>query len=73
MIWKEMNGTASVEDVLGLTPEELRDAKARMRPVFGQERIAASAGRFLETLLGNEPRKTGWMRAEASGDAGPWR
>jgi SRSO17 transposase len=24
-------------------------------------------------LLGNEPRKTGWMRAEAAGDPGPWR
>jgi len=73
MILNEMNGAASVEDVLALTLEALRDAKARMRPVFGQERIAASAGRFLETLLGNEPRKTGWMRAEAAGDPGPWR
>ncbi|AOX17211.1 IS701 family transposase [Kozakia baliensis] len=73
MILNDTNGTASVEDVLALTLEALRDAKARMRPVFGQERIAASAGRFLETLLGNEPRKTGWMRAEAAGDPGPWR
>jgi SRSO17 transposase len=23
--------------------------------------------------VGNEPRKTGWMRAEAAGDSGPWR
>nr|WP_243697794.1 IS630 family transposase [Acidomonas methanolica] len=68
-----MNGAGSVEDVLTLTLEALRDAKARMRPVFGQERVALSAGRFLETLLGNEPRKTGWMRAEAAGDPGPWR
>ncbi|MQR99270.1 IS701 family transposase [Gluconobacter aidae] len=73
MILNEMNGTASVEDVLTLTLDALRDVKARLRPVFGQERIAASAGRFLETLLGNEPRKTGWMRAEAAGDPGPWR
>lgn len=73
MIQKEMNGAASVEDVLALTLEALRDAKGRMRPVFGQERVAVSAGRFLETLLGNEPRKTGWMRAEAAGDPGPWR
>lgn len=61
MILNEMNGTASVEVVLELTLEALREAKARIRPVFGQERIAASAGHFLETLLGNEPRKTGWM------------
>ena len=47
--------------------------KARIRPLFGQERVAASAGQFLDGLLGNEPRKTGWMRAEAAGDPGPWR
>jgi SRSO17 transposase len=35
--------------------------------------VAASAGRFLDGLLGNERRKTGWMRAEAAGDPGPWR
>jgi SRSO17 transposase len=32
-----------------------------------------SAGLFLDGLLGNERRKTGWMRAEAAGDPGPWR
>jgi SRSO17 transposase len=41
--------------------------------LFRQERVAASAGKFLDGLLGNEPRKTGWMRAEAAGDPGPWR
>ena len=35
--------------------------------------MAASAGQFLDGLLGSEPRKTGWMRAEAAGDPGPWR
>jgi SRSO17 transposase len=44
-----------------------------MRPLFTQERVAVSAGLFLDSLLGNEPRKTGWMRAEAAGDPGPWR
>ena len=34
--------------------------------------MAASAGDFLDALLGT-PRKTGWMRAEAAGDRGPWR
>ena len=33
----------------------------------------ASAAAFLDTLLGPERRKTGWMRAEAAGDPGPWR
>ena len=28
---------------------------------------------FLDSLLGPERRKTGWMRAEAAGDPGPWR
>jgi SRSO17 transposase len=28
---------------------------------------------FLEGLLGDEQRKTGWMCAEAAGDPGPWR
>jgi SRSO17 transposase len=44
-----------------------------MRPLFTQGRVAASAGAFLDGLLGAERRKTGWMRAEAAGDPGPWR
>jgi SRSO17 transposase len=35
--------------------------------------VAVSAGRFLDGLLGPERRKSGWMRAEAAGDPGPWR
>jgi SRSO17 transposase len=35
--------------------------------------MAESAGQFLDGLLGNEPRKPGWIRAEAAGDPGPWR
>src|SRR3954462_5674927 len=44
-----------------------------MRPLFTQDRVAASAHAFLDGLLGPERRKTGWMRAEAAGDKGPWR
>ena len=66
-------GGASVEATLELWASELRTVKARMRPLFTQERVAASAGLFLDGLLGTERRKTGWMRAEAAGDAGPWR
>jgi SRSO17 transposase len=51
----------------------LRDVKGRIRPLFQQDRMAASAGLFLDALLGPERRKTGWMRAEAAGDPGPWR
>ena len=35
--------------------------------------MAVSAGLFLADLLGGERRKTGWSRAEAAGDFGPWR
>jgi SRSO17 transposase len=64
---------ASIETTLELWASSLRDVKARMRPLFTQERVAVSAGLFLDGLLGNERRKTGWMRAEAAGDPGPWR
>jgi SRSO17 transposase len=64
---------ASVETTLELWASSLRDVKARISPLFSQKRVAASAGKFLDGLLGNEPRKTGWMRAEAVGDSGPWR
>src|SRR6202162_3941203 len=64
---------ASIETTLELWASSLRDVNARIRSLFGQERVAASAGRFLDGLLGNEPRKTGWMRAEAARDPGPWR
>ena len=64
---------ASIEATLELWASSLRDVKERMRPLFTQERVAASAGAFLDGLLGNERRKTGWMRAETAGDPGPWR
>lgn len=51
----------------------LREIKQRIRPLFTQGRVATNAGLFLEGLLGDEQRKTDWMRAEAAGDPGPWR
>lgn len=63
----------SVETTLEQWASSLRDVKTRIRPLFIQERVARSAGQFLDGLLGSEPRKTGWMRAEAAGDSGPWR
>lgn len=44
-----------------------------MSSLFGQARVALSAEYYLESLLGNLSRKTGWQRAEAAGDEGPWR
>jgi SRSO17 transposase len=64
---------ASIEETLELWAVSLREVKARMRPLFTQDRVAVSAGLFLDGLLGEERRKTGWMRAEAAGDPGPWR
>src|ERR1700746_1390877 len=64
---------ASVEITLELWASSLREVKARIGPLFSQQRVAGWAGQFLDGLLGNEPRKTGWMRAQAAGDPGPWR
>jgi SRSO17 transposase len=64
---------ASIETTLETWASSLRGVKRRMRPLFAQERAAVNAGLFLDSLLGDERRKTGWMRAEAAGDPGPWR
>lgn len=64
---------ASIETTLELWASSLRDVKARIRGLFTQERVAASANLFLDGLLGDERSKTGWMRAEAAGDLGPWK
>src|SRR6188472_4345293 len=73
MIRRSWMTGASIEATLELWASSLRDVKARMRPLFTQERVAVSAQRFVDGLLGEERRKTGWMRAEAAGDPGPWR
>ena len=64
---------ASMEATLELWASSLREVKGRIRPLLTQARVAQSAGLFLDGLLGTERRKTGWMRAEAAGDPGPWR
>jgi SRSO17 transposase len=68
-----MNGGGAVEDTLSLLASCLQEAKKRICGLFTQNRIAQSAGQFLDVLLGDEPRKTGWARGEAAGDSGPWR
>src|SRR5688500_20390077 len=64
---------ASLDTTLELWSTTLRQAKQRIRPLFAAPSVAASANAFLDGLLGAERRKTGWMRAEAAGDPGPWR
>jgi hypothetical protein len=73
MIRRSWTRVASIEETLALWAASLLEIKKRIRPLFGQERVATNAGLFLEGLLGDEQRKTGWMRAEAAGDPGPWR
>jgi hypothetical protein len=73
MIRRSWARAASIEDTLALWAASLREIKQRIRPLFRQQRVATNAGLFLEGLLGEEQRKTGWMRAEAAGDPGPWR
>jgi SRSO17 transposase len=67
-----MTGVA-VEQMLELWCVELRQVKAHLKSLFAHPAVAASAAAFLDGLLGPERRKTGWMRAEAAGDPGPWR
>jgi SRSO17 transposase len=64
---------ATVETTLGLWSAALGEVRDKIRPLFGHASVASSAAAFLDGLLGSERRKTGWMRAEAAGDPGPWR
>jgi SRSO17 transposase len=64
---------ASVEAMLDLWSSAVREGKNRLRPLFKHPSVAESAASYIDGLLGPERRKTGWMRAEAAGDAGPWR
>ena len=67
-----MAGVA-IEQMLDLWCMELRQVKAHLKSLFAHPSVGASAATFLDGLLGPERRKTGWMRAEAAGDPGPWR
>ena len=60
-----MAGVA-VEAALELWASSLREVKDRIRPLFTQERVAVSAGLFLDGLLGPERRKTSWMRGSVA-------
>jgi len=59
---------ASIEATLELWASSLREVKARMRPLFTQERVAASAGHFFGRLAGGRKTQNG-MDACGSG----WR
>src|SRR3954454_886190 len=67
-----MTGVA-IEQMLELWCVELRQVKDHLKSLFAHPSVGASAAAFLDGVLGPERRKTGWMRAEAAGDSGPWR
>jgi hypothetical protein len=71
--WRRLNLWATMIRTSWTRAASLREIKKRIRPLFWRERVATNAGLFLEGLLGDEQRKTGWMRAEAAGDPGPRR
>src|SRR3954452_18518761 len=52
---------------------ELKGLLARFGRLFVRAEPREQAGRYLEGLLGPIERKNGWQRAEAIGDARPWR
>lgn len=62
-----------IEATLELWASSLREVRAKTQPILGQARVAVSANSFLDGLLSDGRCKTGCMRAEAAGDAGPWR
>ncbi|MDI3469835.1 MAG: Transposase [Pseudolabrys sp.] len=53
MIRRSWTRAASIEETLALWAASLREIKKRIRPLFGQERVATNAGLFLEGLLGD--------------------
>jgi len=71
MIRNSMTGGAPFEKAVALWAKELSAVKQRMRPLFQRDSVADTAGKYLDALLGDEPRKTSWARAEAVGDPNP--
>jgi hypothetical protein len=58
MIRRSWTQPASIEETLALWATSLREIKKRIRPLFNQDRVARNAGLFLESLLGDEQRKS---------------
>jgi SRSO17 transposase len=59
------------EDLLQQIRAELTELQARIGPRFRRAEVRSRAGRFLEGLLANVPRKNGWQMAEELGEDGP--
>jgi hypothetical protein len=62
----------SIEETLELWAGRIAAAgEGAHAPLVHAGTGSTSAGLFLDGLLGEKRRKTGWMRAEAAGDPGP--
>jgi transposase InsO family protein len=66
---------ALIEDTMELLASDLREVKLRMRCLFTQERVAASASLFLDGLLSDECLNLHWFDtiAEAKQLIEAWR
>ncbi len=51
MIRTSWTRVASIEETLGLWAASLREIKQRIRPLFGQDRVAKNAGAGIGTLM----------------------
>ncbi len=58
---------ASIETTLELWASSLREVKGRIRRLFSQERVARSAGQFLDGLLARERAAQDGLDARGSG------
>src|SRR4026208_1737461 len=77
MVGRGWMSGASVEETLELWASSLREVKARMRPLFTQDRVAVSTGLFFDGLLGEARRRTGgvavWLGVFCGGGRGEER
>src|SRR3954467_9239925 len=71
MVRRSRVAGVAVEDALELWAVSLREVKRRMRPLFTRERVAVSAGLFLDGLLGPERGKTRGGRGGGGGGPRP--
>jgi hypothetical protein len=60
-----------IDQMLEFWCVELRQVKTHLKSLFAHPAVANSATAVLDGVLGPERRKTGWMRVEAAGGAGP--
>jgi len=65
--------TASMVEAAGLAAQRCGELMGRMAPVFARREPRLQAGKYVQGLMEDLPRKNGWTLAEAAGDATPDR